>query len=198
MKPKTLSRILFPRLSCFSELQLHVYRRRGQRSWSLPHLPTAFAKREETFFKKSALYKATQTYGGEVGAWSALKLHPERGGAGFVHVANVWQLRWGGREEGRPGSAQGGSEVAEDLPLLVPVHLRGPLVDPLGPYFLFGFRCRRTQVQAALFKGILFAGFSHLQEGRADRGGGGKRGKTSVELLKEKNINTDTKYTLVL
>ena len=48
----------------------------------------------------------------------------------------------------------GGSEVAEDLTLPVPVHLWCPLVDPGGSRLLLGLSCCGAQVKAALLKRV--------------------------------------------
>lgn len=56
---------------------------------------------------------------------------------------------------GRAGGEQaGGSEVAEDLALPVPVHLWCPLVDPGGSRLLLGLSCCGAQVKAALLKRV--------------------------------------------
>lgn len=124
-----------------------------------------FCKKRRDIFKNlpcTKQCKPMEEKPGHGGPWS----YAQRG-AGRIRACRK-RLAAGGQK------GRGGSEVAEDLPLFVPVHLGGPLVHPLGPYFLFGFCCRWTQVQAALFKGILFAGFSHLKERRADRGSQGR------------------------
>lgn len=81
-----------------------------------------------------------------------------QGGTQFVHLANVSLQE---EPEGKRGPSMG-SEIAEDLPLLVPVHLRRPLVHPLGTHSLFGFRCGGTQVQPAFFKGVFLFQLSFL------------------------------------
>lgn len=83
-----------------------------------------------------------------------------------THVAKV--MLPGRAGQGRGSWKEGrryltGSEVAEDLPFLVPVHLWGSLVHPLGAHFLFGFRGRRTQVQAAFLKWVFLLSLSHLR-----------------------------------
>ena len=47
-----------------------------------------------------------------------------------------------------------GSEVAEELVLLVPVHLRGPLPGALGVGLLLGLRRRGAEPQPALLKRV--------------------------------------------
>jgi hypothetical protein len=67
-------------------------------------------------------------------------------------------------QEGPRGLDSGrGSEVAEDLTLPVPVHLRRPLVDASGPSLLLGLSCRWAQVEAALLEWISFPGATILR-----------------------------------
>lgn len=92
-------------------------------------------------------------------------------------------VHWG---PGSPGQGPGGrprpklrrwawqtgrrdSEVAEDLTLLVPVHLRGPLVDASGPRLLLSLGRSRAQVEATLLKGVTLPGAAILGTGRVGR-----------------------------
>lgn len=81
--------------------------------------------------------------------------------------ALVWAQ--GGRPKVRAGRRPGsstqvvrGSEIAEDLTLLVPVHLRGPLVDPGGFRLLLGLSRRGAQVEATLLKRVVLPGAAVL------------------------------------
>lgn len=69
----------------------------------------------------------------------------------------------------RPGSSKQvarGSEVAEDLTLPVPVHLRCPLVDPGGSCLLLGLSRRGAQVEATLLERVVLPGAAILGAGR--------------------------------